>query len=39
MIHGPDLTVRDQRAKNHEPGVRKAELPWLGEVEKRAGGF
>lgn len=24
VIHGPDLTVRDERAKLTEPGVRKA---------------
>lgn len=32
MIHGADLTVRDQRAKITQPGVRKA-------VEEGAGGF
>lgn len=24
MIHGPEMTVRDQRAKITEPGVKKA---------------
>lgn len=32
VIHGPDVTVRDQRAKITEPGVRRA-------VEEGAGGF
>lgn len=32
MIHGPDVTVRDQRAKITQPGVRKA-------VEEGPGGF